>query len=77
MLQERLLGRAEGRSDDNEATIKKRFKVYQEQTMPVINKYEQLGRLRTVVADRSPEEVFEDVSNVIDAIEGAHTERPS
>jgi adenylate kinase family enzyme len=71
LLQERLLGRTEGRADDNPETVKKRFKVYQEQTMPVIERYERNGKLRRVVADRTPDEVFADVSAIIEAIQGA------
>ena len=71
VMEQRLLGRGEGRSDDNPETIKKRFRVYTEQTMPVIEKYESLGKLRKVSADRSPDEVFADVSAIVEAIEGA------
>lgn len=71
VMEVRLLGRGEGRSDDNPETIKKRFHVYQEQTMPVIDKYEGLGKLRKVSAARTPDEVFADVGAIIEAIEGA------
>jgi adenylate kinase family enzyme len=42
----RLLGRNEGRSDDNIDTIKKRFVTFQESSMPVISFYESLGYAR-------------------------------
>ncbi|CAL1703832.1 unnamed protein product [Somion occarium] len=46
----RLLKRAEtsGREDDNEASIKKRFRVYKEETMPVIEYYSKQGKVATV-----------------------------
>lgn len=45
-LVRRLLGRAEaeGRSDDNEATIRRRMEVYREQTAPLIQYYERQGK---------------------------------
>lgn len=72
-VQQRLLGRSEGRSDDNPETMRKRFKVYQEQTMPVIERYRAEGKLKQVPADRSPEEVFEDVQKIIEDLGGART----
>lgn len=46
----RLLQRAEeqGRSDDNEATIRNRLKVYSDQTQPLLDYYEAAGKLRRV-----------------------------
>ena len=43
----RLLRRAEieGRSDDNETTIRNRMRVYREQTQPLIDHYRGLGVL--------------------------------
>ncbi|ROP63254.1 adenylate kinase [Curtobacterium sp. PhB130] len=44
-LVERLLKRAEqqGRSDDNEETIRRRQQVYAEQTAPIVDAYQQRG----------------------------------
>ena len=39
VLRERILKRGEGRVDDNEATIRKRLEVYDEQTAPVLEHY--------------------------------------
>jgi UMP-CMP kinase len=41
VMQQRLLKRGEssGRTDDNIESIKKRFKTFNDQTMPVINAY--------------------------------------
>jgi len=51
-LNRRLLKRGEtsGRSDDNAATIKKRFKTFVEQSMPVLEYYEKKGLVRKVSA---------------------------
>jgi adenylate kinase len=50
VLVARLLDRAgiEGRTDDNEATIRKRMRVYQEQTEPLVARYRRAGSLREV-----------------------------
>lgn len=50
VMQERLLKRGEssGRNDDNIETIKKRFNTHQQQTMPVINYYDSLGKVAKV-----------------------------
>ena len=42
----RLLSR--GRADDNETTIRKRLEVYDSQTAPLIDYYQQRGKLRSV-----------------------------
>ena len=44
-LLERLLKRAEleGRSDDNEETIRNRMRVYREQTAPLVDYYRERG----------------------------------
>jgi UMP-CMP kinase len=56
----RLLARQEGRTDDNEDTIRKRFRVYQGSTMPVIAHYEKAGIVARVGADRPVEEVYKE-----------------
>ncbi|KAL2644136.1 hypothetical protein R1flu_011723 [Riccia fluitans] len=57
-LEKRLLGRNEGRVDDNIDTIRKRFKVFLESSLPVIDYYDKMGKSRKVNATRSREEVF-------------------
>jgi len=57
IMQQRILGRNEGRADDNAEAIKKRFKTYVESTMPIIKIFEQRGLLRTVDSTGTPEEV--------------------
>lgn len=58
VMEKRLLGRNEGRTDDNIETIKKRFKTFIESSMPVIDYYKNLNKVRSVVADQAPEEVY-------------------
>jgi len=51
-------GETSGRSDDNIETIKKRFRTFREQTMPVIDDLEKRGLVRRVSATASPDGVF-------------------
>lgn len=46
------------REDDNEDTISNRLAVYREQTEPVVGYYESRGKLRTVDADGSIDDVY-------------------
>jgi adenylate kinase len=71
VMEARLLKRGEtsGRSDDNAATIRKRFDTFVSQSMPVISHYEQLGKCHRISAVPPPEEVFEAVQAAIDRSE--------
>ncbi len=64
VLEARLLNRGEGRADDNVETIKKRFKTYQDQTMPVIDHYRSKDMVKHIKTDVSIDEVFEKVSAI-------------
>ncbi len=57
VLIQRLLSR--GRADDNEAVIRNRLVVYQEQTAPLIDHYRQLGLLCSVEASGTVEAIAE------------------
>jgi adenylate kinase len=46
------------RDDDKEDVIRKRLKVYRDQTAPVAEFYKKQGKLRTIHADRSQDQVF-------------------
>jgi adenylate kinase len=67
MLVSRLLKRAqeEGRSDDNETTIRNRMAVYNEQTKPLVEYYSDHQVLRTVDGEGSVEDVFARISGVL------------
>ena len=62
VLLERLMGRGSdgGRTDDNIDTVKHRLDVYDAQTAPLLDYYQQRGLLIPVDADRSPDEVTAD-----------------
>jgi UMP-CMP kinase len=61
VMERRLLGRNEGRTDDNEATIRKRFAVFLDQSLPVVAHYEAQGKVARIAADREPDEVYKEV----------------
>lgn len=59
-MMQRLCKRGEtsGRCDDNIESMKKRFKVYREQTSYVIEYYESRGLVRRIPAEGTPQEVW-------------------
>ena len=66
VMEERLLGRGltSGRSDDNIESIRKRFKTYVNDTVPVIDEFRSLGLLKAIKADRKVDDVWYDVKNI-------------
>jgi adenylate kinase len=64
----RLLKRAEieGRSDDNEETIRNRMRVYREQTQPLIEYYRERDLLVRVDGSGSVEEVAKRIEEALD-----------
>lgn len=64
---ERCLGRGaagSGRSDDNLESLQKRFNTYLQDTMPIIEHYDQKGLVRKINAEVCPEDVFDCVKKV-------------
>lgn len=61
-MEKRLLerGKTSGRADDNVESIKKRFKVFEETSMPVVDYFEKQGRVVRVVATKTPDEVYKE-----------------
>lgn len=64
-MRERLLnrGKTSGRVDDNEASIKKRFKTFIETSMPVVDYYRKQGKVVEVSTIPSSERVYEEVKS--------------
>lgn len=62
-LEKRLLdrGKTSGRNDDNIESARKRFRTYQESTMPIVEYYRDKGMLLEVSGDQSVENVFRDL----------------
>ena len=60
---ERLInrGKTSGRADDNEESIKKRFKTFVETSMPVVDFFEKQGKVVKIAATKGPDQVYEEV----------------
>jgi UMP-CMP kinase len=71
VMEKRLLKRGEtsGRSDDNIASIKKRFKTFQTESMPVIEYYNKQKKVVFPNADRDAKVIFADIKAVFDKLQ--------
>ncbi|GBE82571.1 UMP-CMP kinase [Sparassis latifolia] len=69
-MTKRLLerGKTSGREDDNEESIKKRFKTYKEQTMPVIEYYSKQNKVSTIDSTTTIEGVHEKAKATIEQL---------
>jgi len=61
-------GKTSGRVDDNEETIAKRLQTFHDATEPVTIYYDRKGKLVTVNAERSPDQIFKDVADRLDRL---------
>jgi len=60
----RCLARGQGRTDDNEESLRKRNHTYINQTMPVIAYYDKLHLVRQICANASADEVYNRIRSV-------------
>jgi adenylate kinase len=69
-LVERLLKRAEmeGRTDDNEETIRTRFNNYLSKTLPLIDYYQTRSKVISINGIGSVEEIFKNIVSAIQSI---------
>lgn len=58
------------RSDDNEQTLRKRLDSYHSQTTPVLEYYKGKGILSVVNASQSPDEVWNNLLEIIKKVKG-------
>ena len=67
---ERLLRRAEieGRTDDTEEAILRRLSLYHEETEPLVEYYRARGNLVGIHADRTVDQVFEEIQQALDEV---------
>ncbi|MDS0294470.1 adenylate kinase [Halogeometricum luteum] len=63
---EEIRGRLVQRDDDTEETVRERLNVYHENTSPVVEHYRDRGVLVEVDGEQTPDEVFEDVADVVE-----------
>ncbi|XP_034039874.1 UMP-CMP kinase [Thalassophryne amazonica] len=59
-------GKDSGRTDDNKESLQKRIQTYLRSTRPIIEQYEKEGKVRTIDASRTVDEVFADVKAILD-----------
>lgn len=59
-------GKLYQRDDDREETVKSRLSVYEKQTAPLVSYYEQTGKLVTVDGNKTIDEVFAEISEILD-----------
>jgi adenylate kinase len=71
VARERMRKRAEteGRADDTPEAIERRLATYHEQTEPVVEHYLGTGKLVKVHAERTIEEVWAEIQDVLEAVE--------
>ena len=64
VMMARLLerGKTSGRNDDNEESIRKRFRTYIESTQPIVEHFRRLGKVKEVYSNRDQDSVFADVA---------------
>lgn len=69
VMLERLLRRGEtsGRDDDNIESIRKRFRVFEEQSMPVVSRYEKEGKVMNIPAVGTQDEVYARIREQVEA----------
>lgn len=67
-MERRVLSRNEGRSDDNIETIRKRFKVFNEQTLPVIKHYETIATVHKINGLLPIDDVFAQIQPLFEPI---------
>jgi adenylate kinase len=70
VVTERMLSRglAEGRPDDMPEVIARRLEIYRDQTAPVVEHYRATGKLVPLHADRTIDEVYAEVQEVIESL---------
>lgn len=68
-LEKRLMGRGEGRDDDNIETIKKRFTTYMNETKPIVDLYKGKDQVISIDGMQGIDEVWEATKKHIQEVE--------
>jgi adenylate kinase len=63
---EEIRERLEQRDDDTEETVRERLRVFEENTLPVIENYEDHAGYVQIDGERAPDEVWEDIREAVD-----------
>ncbi|KAK3943627.1 uridylate kinase [Diplogelasinospora grovesii] len=72
VMERRLLerGKTSGRADDNAESIRKRFRTFQETSMPVVSYYEKQGRVVKIDATPKPDDVYKETQKRLTQVLG-------
>ena len=62
-MKKRLLGRNEGRADDNEETIAKRLTTFEKETKPIIQYFEKQGNLIKIDGMKTVDEISKEIGD--------------
>ena len=65
-------GKTSGRADDNEASIVKRFDIFRNSTMPILEFFDELGELYTVSGDQDAASAQSDALSILTRVEAQH-----
>ena len=49
----------------NEKTVSKKIEIFNKETLPILETYQKTGKLIKINAEKSTEEIFEEVKNII------------
>lgn len=61
----RILARQEGRTDDNIETLRRRFVQYKTEQIAIINRYEEMGLVKTINGMQAVDAVYNDVKTAL------------
>ena len=62
-MKKRLLGRNEGRADDNEETIAKRLTTFEKETKPIVEYFEKQGNLIKIDGMKTVDEISKEIGD--------------
>ena len=64
-MKKRLMRKKEGKVDNNEKIISEKIDNFNKETLPILEVYQKNGKLIRINAEKSTEEIFEEVKNTI------------
>ncbi|ELQ74529.1 Uridylate kinase/adenylate kinase [Trachipleistophora hominis] len=64
----RIVGRNQGRSDDNKETAMMRYRIYQKETLPVVEYLRDRKVLSEIDGNRSVEAIYGDIRKALDGL---------
>ncbi|KAG0556455.1 hypothetical protein KC19_11G054900 [Ceratodon purpureus] len=72
-MERRVLGRNQGRVDDNKETMQKRLKVFIDFSVPVVKYYESMGKVHKVTATGSIDDIHTTIEPLFEQFSEAHS----